>query len=304
MRLEKRKFALKKPFKNLFSLYYDKAKEKKITLKIKFGKDLPRFFVGDVIRIQQVATNFLSNAIKFTPKGGKILISLTYDLISDELIFSVKDNGVGIDKKNLTKIFDSFTQEDSSTTRKFGGTGLGLSISQSLVSAMGGCISVDSRVGKGSTFSFALPIIEADKEEEEEVVVPKKIESEKSLESKKVLLVEDNKTNQMLMNILLEDLDIEVEIAENGLEAIEKFTNNSYDLILMDENMPKMNGLEATKIILDKEEKEQLPHTPIIALTANALTTDRARFLNAGMDEFISKPVDHDKFVEVLHRFL
>ena len=305
LELEKRKFAIKKPFKNLFSLYYDKAKEKEITLKIKFGKDLPRFFVGDVVRIQQVATNFLSNAIKFTPKGGKILISLTYDLISDELIFSVKDSGVGIDKKNLAKIFDSFTQEDSSTTRKFGGTGLGLSISQSLVSAMGGCISVESELGKGSKFSFTLPIVEADVEEIEEIA-PKKIEEEQeiSLDGKRVLLVEDNKTNQMLMSILLDDLDIEVEVAENGLEAVEKFTKGNYDLILMDENMPKMNGIEATKIILDLEEKEQRKHTPIIALTANALATDRARFLNAGMDEFVSKPIDHEKFIAVLEKFL
>jgi CheY-like chemotaxis protein len=256
-----------------------------------------------------VATNFLSNAIKFTPKGGDILISLTYDLISNELIFSVKDSGVGIDKKNLNKIFDSFTQEDSSTTRKYGGTGLGLSISQSLVSAMGGCISVESELGKGSVFKFTLPIIEADLEVLEdsrvqEIEVEEKEESSKSLEGKKVLLVEDNKTNQMLMNILLDDLDIEVEVAENGLEAVEKFTHNNYDLILMDENMPKMNGIEATNIILDLEENETRKHTPIIALTANALATDKARFLNAGMDEFISKPIDHDIFLSILQKFL
>lgn len=305
MHLERRKFALKKPFKNLFSLYYDKAREKGINFKIQFGKDLPRFFVGDVVRIQQVATNFLSNAIKFTPRGGEILISLTYDLLANELVFSVKDSGVGIEQKNLTKIFDSFTQEDSSTTRKFGGTGLGLSISQSLINAMGGCITVESELKEGSKFSFRLPIVEED-------IEPKELDSvevfnetdEKSLKDKKVLLVEDNKTNQMLMNILLEDLDIIVEIAENGLEAVEKFKIDKYDLILMDENMPKMNGIEATKIILDLEEKEKRQHTPIIALTANALSTDRARFLNAGMDEFISKPIDHEKFLAILHKFL
>ncbi|MEA2100817.1 MAG: FIST N-terminal domain-containing protein [Campylobacterota bacterium] len=303
MILERRKFATKKPFKEVSQLFYEKAKEDGIDLKITFDPNLPRFFVGDIVRIKQVASNFLSNAIKFTPKGGKILISLEFDTSINELKFSVKDSGIGIDEKNLNKIFESFTQEDSTTTRKFGGTGLGLSISTALINSMDGKITVDSVLDEGSTFSFLLPILEAENLGDYKEIPLDKIDLNMPLKGN-VLLVEDNKTNQMLMKILLDELELDVEIAENGLEAVKMFKENRYDLILMDENMPKMNGIEATKIILDLEEESGVEHTPIIALTANALATDRAKFLGAGMDEFVSKPVDHDNFVRVLHSFL
>ena len=303
MLLERRKFATKKPFKELAHLFYDQAKENGIELKISFSEELPRFFIGDIVRIKQVAANFLSNAIKFTPKGGVILISVAYDTQKYELIFSVKDSGVGIGEKNLKKIFESFTQEDSTTTRKYGGTGLGLSISKALIDSMEGSIRVDSILNEGSTFSFVLPLLEAEDLDNIEDIAIVKIDLDKPLEGK-VLLVEDNKTNQMLMNILLEDLELDVDLAENGLEAVELFKKNKYDIILMDENMPKMSGLEATKIILDLEEENGVKHTPIVALTANALATDRAKFLGAGMDEFVSKPIDHEIFVRVLHAFL
>lgn len=256
-----------------------------------------------MVRIKQISANFLSNAIKFTHTGGEILISLTFDTHKNELCFSVKDNGVGIDSKNLKKIFKAFTQEDSTTTRKFGGTGLGLSISSALIESMNGYIKVESELNQGSTFSFFLPKLEIENKKYNDDLPLKKIDLTIPLTGN-VLLVEDNKTNQMLMNIILDDLSLDVDIAENGLEAVEMFKKNKYDLILMDENMPKMSGIEATEIILDFEEKNNLKHIPIIALTANALATDRARFLNAGMDEFISKPVDHNNFVRVLHKFL
>jgi signal transduction histidine kinase/ActR/RegA family two-component response regulator len=303
MILERRKFATKKPFKEISNLFYEKAKEDGVELKIHFSPDLPRFFVGDIVRIKQVAANFLSNAIKFTKKNGVVTISVSYDHSKAELNASVRDTGVGIDKKNLEKIFESFTQEDNTTTRKFGGTGLGLSISKALISSMEGRITVKSELGVGSEFSFILPTLEAESQDVEGEEELKKIDLSKKLD-KKVLLVEDNKTNQMLMNIVLGDLDLEVDLAENGVEAIEKFKQNRYDIILMDENMPKMGGIEATKIILDIEAQDNLKHTPIVALTANALATDRARFLDAGMDEFVSKPIDHESFVRVLHSFL
>ena len=303
MLLERRKFATKKPFKEVSQLFYEQAKENGIDLKIHFSSELPRFFVGDIVRIKQVAGNFLSNAIKFTQKGGEIDIYIDFDTSINELIFRVKDNGVGIDEKNIKKIFESFTQEDSTTTRKFGGTGLGLSISKALIDSMNGKISVTSVLNEGSTFSFFLPILEPDTNENSNNIPIEKIDLNKQLDGK-ILLVEDNKTNQMLINILLDDLGLDVEIAENGLEAVEKFETTKYDLILMDENMPKMSGIEATTIILDLEKKNSIKHTPIIALTANALATDRAKFLGAGMDEFISKPIDHETFVRALHSFL
>ena len=303
MILERRKFATKKPFKEVSNLFFEKAKENGINLKIHFDAELPRFFVGDIVRIKQVAANFLSNAIKFTPKGGEILASACFDTEKNRLKFSVKDSGVGIDEKNLKKIFESFTQEDSTTTRKFGGTGLGLSISKALISSMEGYISVESVLDEGSTFSFFIPMIEAENLDHIEDISLGKIDLNKPLDAK-VLLVEDNKTNQMLMNIILRDIELDVDLAENGLEAVEMFQKNKYDIILMDENMPKMSGVEATHAILDIEEEKGLEHTPIIALTANALATDRARFLNAGMDEFVSKPIDHEVFIRVLHSFL
>lgn len=303
MILERRKFATKKPFKEVLQLFYEKAVESGIDLKIHFGENLPEFFIGDIVRIKQVTANLLSNAIKFTDKGGEISIRLEFDTLKAELSLSVKDNGVGIDAKNMKKIFQSFTQEDSSTTRKFGGTGLGLSISQALVEAMQGEITVTSELDKGSIFRFVLPLLEAEVSGLNEEVACGEINLLQTLNGN-ILLVEDNKTNQMLMNVLLGDLGLEVDLAENGLEAVEKFKENKYDLILMDENMPKMSGIEATKIILDLENAKGVKHTPIIALTANALATDRERFLAAGMDEFVSKPIDHEVFIRILHSYL
>jgi len=303
MLLEKKKFALKKPFKDIAQLFEGQAKEKGVELEVIFDHSLPRFFVGDMIRIKQIASNFLSNALKFTDKGGKVIMNISYDTRNESLEFNVEDNGVGIDEKNLKKIFESFTQEDASTTRRFGGTGLGLSISKALVDSMHGKINVRSRLGEGSKFCFSLPSLNIDETEIEKPLFSEEVDISKPLEAK-VLLVEDNKTNQMLMNIILDDLGLDVDLAENGIEAVEAFENQKYDLILMDENMPKMNGIEATSKILDIEEAKGLKHTPIIALTANALSTDRARFLNAGMDEFVSKPIDHEYFLKVLHSFL
>ncbi len=303
MLLERRSFFTQKPFIDISKLFYEKAKEKGIELKISFSSQLPKLFVGDSIRIKQVVANFLNNAIKFTSKGGIISLEVDFDTLKQDLKLSIHDNGVGIEKKNLHKIFEAFTQEDSSTTRNFGGTGLGLSISKALIESMQGYITVDSILGEGSTFSFIIPSLESDFPDMDTEVSLIKIDLNQSLQGQ-ILLVEDNKTNQMLMNALLGNINLDVDVAENGLEAIDMFKKKKYDLILMDENMPKMNGIEATKIILEIEKERGVEHTPIIALTANALATDRAKFLRAGMDEFIPKPVDHELFIRVLHSFL
>ncbi len=303
MLLERRKFLTKEPFADVSKLFNEKAKEEGIKLKISYSRELPKYFVGDIVRIKQVVANFLNNAIKFTPQGGKINLVLNFDTLKKELKLSVHDTGVGIDKKNLQKIFEAFTQEDSSTTRKFGGTGLGLSISKALIKSMEGYITVTSVLGEGSTFSFILPTLKSNTPETKSAISLAKIDLDKSLQGQ-ILLVEDNKTNQLLMNILLGNIDLDVDMAENGIEAVEMFKKKKYDLILMDENMPKMNGIEATKIILQLEKENGVKHTPIVALTANALATDRARFLNAGMDEFITKPIEHELFIRILHSFL
>jgi CheY-like chemotaxis protein len=168
---------------------------------------------------------------------------------------------------------------------------------------MEGRILVESKLGEGSTFRFILPTLEADPSDLDEEIALGTIDFAKRLDGH-ILLVEDNKTNQMLMFALLEDLALEVDLAQNGIEAVEKFKEKKYDLILMDENMPQMGGIEATAIILEIERERRLEHTPIIALTANALATDRARFLEAGMDEFVAKPLDHEAFIRMLHSYL
>jgi signal transduction histidine kinase/ActR/RegA family two-component response regulator len=303
MTFEKRKFATKKPFKEVGLLFYERAKEKGIDLRFVFDDNLPRFFVGDIVRVKQVASNFLSNAIKFTNSGGSITMTTAYDKQRDLLIFCVKDSGVGIDKKNLDKIFEAFTQEDSSTTRKFGGTGLGLSISATLIKSMNGTIDVQSELGEGSEFCFYLPMGDVEDEDDNSKEALAKVYLNNKLEGR-VLLVEDNETNQILVGLLLQKVGLKAELANNGLEALELIKKNKYDLILMDENMPKMNGIEATKAIRKLEKENAQEYTPVVALTANALSSDRERFLDAGMDDFIPKPIENEIFVRTLHKFL
>jgi len=279
------------------------ASKKNITLNYTVESNIPQYLEGDILRIKQIITNLLSNAIKFTSENGEINFLVSYS--DATLHVSVKDNGIGIKEEALTNIFQKFTQADSSTTRKFGGTGLGLSISQYLVELFGGKFEVKSIYGKGSNFSFTIPLVEAktslnedeDEDENEE-------KSEATDLSGKILLVEDNKTNQMLMQIILQELHLDVTLANDGVEAVEKFKEGSFDLILMDENMPNMNGIEATKIILELQSKNEFRNTPIIALTADAVDGAKEKYLQAGMQEYLTKPLDEDKLLKVLQRYL
>jgi len=290
--IDKIDFDTRKEFEIITHLFDAKCSEKDITLHLNFDQTLPHYLHSDPLRIKQVISNLLSNAIKFTDSGKSIFISIAH---SDSLLtISVEDEGKGIAKNKLNHIFTAFGQEDSSTTRNYGGTGLGLSISQNLVDLLGGSIQVQSELNKGSTFSFSIP---AEIAQAPHVPV---IEKEGDPLNGTVLLVEDNKTNQLLMKITLLELKLQYDIANDGLEAIEFFKKNQYDAILMDENMPNMGGIEATSHILDIEKEEQRKHTPIVALTANALKGDRERFLNAGMDEYRSKPLSPEDLYEVL----
>jgi len=285
-----------KEFSLTRKLFQAKFKEKNIKFYPSY-LDMPPSLNGDVLRIKQVINNLLSNAIKFTDKNKIVYLDITYR--DANLYVKVRDEGIGISQLYQEKIFEAFTQEDSSTTRKYGGTGLGLTISYNLVKAMGGELKVKSVLGKGSEFYFSLPLL-AGKEIKEIV----SIEENTLFKNKKILLVEDNKANQMFMKVVLKKLSLEFDIANDGLEAIDKFKNSSYDAILMDENMPNMNGIEATQQIIKIEKEKELKHTPIIALTANALKGDRDRFLSSGMDEYLSKPLNKKKLLEVLGKFL
>jgi len=297
LEIDKIDFDPKTEFETIIHLFLAKCKEKNITLSLILDKSLPKSIHSDPLRIKQVISNLLSNAIKFTDKGKKITISIDY---KDGLLnVSVKDEGKGIAKEKLSHIFESFSQEDSSTTRKYGGTGLGLTISYELVKILGGELKVKSAIGVGSEFYFSIEVSEG------KIVKENKETIENiTFKNKKVLLAEDVKTNQMFMTIILEGLQFKVDVADDGIEAVEAFKKNHYDLILMDENMPNLNGREATRQILEIEAENNLPHTPIIALTANAIKGDRIRFLNAGMDEYLTKPIDQNHFIHLLQKIL
>ena len=256
----------------------------------------PKYLYGDPLRIKQVVNNLLSNAIKFTPENKNIYLKVSYE--DETLSISLRDEGIGIDEKFQEKIFESFTQADSSTTREYGGTGLGLSISHNLINLMSGELKVKSELGKGSEFYFSIPI----KKGQEEIATPAATDN-LDFSNLKILLVEDNKANQLFMKVLFKKINIEYDVANDGLEAIEMFKNNAYYLILMDENMPNMNGIKATQEIRRLEGEQNLKHTPIVALTANALKGDREKFLAAGMDEYLTKPLDKKTLDNVLNQF-
>jgi CheY-like chemotaxis protein/two-component sensor histidine kinase len=290
-------FDVKEEFDITKKLFQAKADEKDINLQVTY-KDVPKYLKSDILRIKQIVNNLLSNAIKFTPKDKNITLSVEYK--NDHLLVAVRDEGVGIKKDKLQSIFEAFSQEEASTSRKYGGTGLGLSISSRLVQLLGGELKVKSKLGEGSVFYFTIPVEigeEIQKESEEDL-------SGDVFKGKKILLVEDIKTNQQIMKILIEKVGMSIDIANDGLEAIEMFTKGKYDCVLMDENMPNMNGLEATHEIITYEKDNKLEHTPIIALTGNAVDGDRERLMAAGMDEYLNKPIDKEKLYKQIASFV
>lgn len=282
-------FNLKYSCEKTMETLWFKAKGKDIVLEHNFDENISEVLIGDPTRINQVIINLISNAIKFTEKG---FVRLNCDLIEktdkfNRIRFEVVDSGIGIAKDKLEKIFESFSQEDDSTTRKFGGTGLGLSISRQLVELFNGRLDVSSVKGEGTSFYFTIELPVGTKEiigkSDEVLSLPV------SVEGKKVLLVEDNEINQFLASTILKKWKMNVEVANNGLIALNMLKEEEYDIILMDIQMPVMGGLEAAREIRNKLKLE----TPIIALTANAIKGDDDKCLEVGMDDYVSKPFDH-----------
>ena len=292
--IEQIEFAPKKELCGTVELFRLKAIEKEINLAVDGFDMLPKVLHGDVLRVKQILSNLLSNAIKFTDKKGEIKCSIRHE--EGRLYIDVEDNGIGIPEEKQEKIFESFTQADDSTVRKYGGTGLGLAVSKNLAKLLDGDLKVESQEDVGSTFSLTIACALGQEEEQEE-----KVSMEKSNNiAGHVLVVEDNKANQMFVGIVLRNAGLTFDTAVNGLEAIERFKNGKYDVILMDENMPKLNGIGATKEILAIEEEKGVEHTPIIALTANALVGDRQIFMDAGMDEYLTKPIEPKQLIKVI----
>ncbi|MBK6976606.1 MAG: response regulator [Cytophagaceae bacterium] len=291
-------FNLKKILSNIVDSNQFRAEEKGLGLFLKFDDraDLP--LVGDPVRISQILLNLISNAIKFTEKGHiqietRLITRMRNAMVLD---ISVTDTGKGISPDKIDKVFDSFTQEDSSISRKYGGTGLGLSISKELVALMGGDLKVKSQLGTGSTFNFVLgfQISESVLEEQETDQ-----SAEKKLAGKQILLVEDNPMNQFFARKWLEGWGIYVEIAENGKIGLEKSNSKYYDAILMDIQMPEMDGFTATKLI--RAENKSIP---IIALTALTVEEEVAKFKNFGMNDYILKPFEPQNLLKILLKHL
>jgi hypothetical protein len=280
-----------------------RADEKGIDLISEVIDNVPRFVMGDPSRIRQVLVNLVGNAIKFTDTGR---ITLTTDLMQQQqghaiIHFAVSDTGIGIAQDKHELIFDAFSQEDTSTTRKYGGTGLGLSICRRLVELMGGQMWLHSQLGEGSTFHFSVEL----QLTEQSVSAPGQPISRHSLREARlrlnILLVEDHPTNQKLALGLLEKWGHLATLAQNGQEAIDILDRQSFDVVLMDMQMPVMGGIDATKRIRAREAALHLPRTPIIAMTAAAMQDDRDACLAAGMDDYVSKPIKVGELQEKLH---
>jgi signal transduction histidine kinase/CheY-like chemotaxis protein len=286
-------------------LFEASAAEKSIELFTNVDKNLPDCLNGDLTRIKQIMFNFLSNAIKFSSEGKKIFIDVKYE--NGLLSISVQDEGIGISDEAQKKIFDPFEQADGATAKKYGGTGLGLSISSKLAKLMGGEITLSSALRVGSKFTLLLPIKICDISAKITSDTDKEYSDEDFDYSKlygHVLVAEDNKMNQTLMKILLEEYNLGCTIASDGLEALEMFKSSKFELVLMDDSMPNMTGIEALKKIRDYEKENSLAATPIVALTANVMEDDKMKFFEAGADDFIAKPIDILEFNRVLERFL
>jgi signal transduction histidine kinase/CheY-like chemotaxis protein len=287
MTFERKPFKLAASLSAMLYLFDTKIQEKNLVLIKEYDDRIPDVLVGDAVRLHQIILNLMSNAIKFTTKG-RITVSavlLKEDAQNVTIEFAVKDTGIGITDDKMTKIFDNFQQASSETARLFGGTGLGLAIVKQLVEAQGGKVSVTSKITEGSRFSFTLTFLKTDDTAE---FHPELIELNTDHKNIKILVVEDMKLNQLLMQTILDDFGFAHDMADNGLIAVEKLKNNDYDIILMDLQMPEMNGFEATEYI-----RNTLKLTvPIIALTADVTTVDVAKCKTVGMNDYVSKPLD------------
>ena len=281
-----------------------KAREKGLSLKWGIDADVPPHIAGDPVRVRQVLLNLLSNAVKFTARGE---VELRVERQNgapgapDLLRFAVRDTGIGITPEAQLHIFDAFSQADTSITRKFGGTGLGLSISHHLVKLMGGEIRLQSTPNHGSTFSFTLPCRPTEAPPRPARRAPRTAPA--TAEGLPVLLVEDNRINQRLAGKLLGDRGYQVTLADNGQRALDAFARSRFGIVLMDMQMPEMDGLEATRRIRAHEAAAGLPRTPIVAMTANAMQGDRERCLEAGMDDYLSKPINADELYRQMERW-
>ncbi len=329
--IENRSFDIRKMVKDVEARFSILAKEKGLETRIQIAPEVPLNLVGDPMRLQQVISNLLGNAIKYTEKG---CVSINISLVEENesfcrIKFEVKDTGIGISKQDLDKIFEIFTQVDSSFTRRYGGTGLGLSIAKAMIEMMEGDIRVQSTLGEGTSFVFNVKLqrdnieIKDDSEELDNIELDtnKNSREEVSCESSDVsivgnegciggrnneeviwvLIVEDNIINSKILEKFLKSKNYNYDVCVNGLEAVKSYKEKRYDIILMDCQMPVMNGYEATVEIRNLEKGKEL-RIPIVAVTAYAMKGDEKKAIEAGMDYYLSKPVDFDKLENIIKK--
>jgi CheY-like chemotaxis protein/anti-sigma regulatory factor (Ser/Thr protein kinase) len=279
------------------------AAEKHLRLTVSIDPSTPPTILGDVVRIRQILVNLLGNAVKFTERG-EVSISVSARLAEEGrhvISFVVRDTGPGIPEEHQARIFDSFNQVDASISRKYGGTGLGLSISKSLAEQMGGAMALESEVGVGSTFRFTIRALAVERDSAPPARATGLAEIRTSdIPQMRLMVVDDNAVNRKLLSMTLQRLGIRAALATNGAEALESLSRSAYDVILMDVQMPVMDGLEATRRIRRSYPAGAQPR--IVAMTAGAFPEDRAHCLEAGMDDYLSKPVNIDELVETLRR--
>ena len=301
LELERTAFSLGDLLSQVTEMVAVRANEKGLVLACEIARDVPSELVGDPTRLRQVLMNLLGNAVKFT-ESGKVALRVSTDpesALPGALRFTISDTGIGISGDKLAAVFERFTQADSSTTRSYGGSGLGLTISKSLVELMGGRIWVESEVAKGSVFSFVVPL-EIWSGPTPRALVPMDTATELALPALRILLVEDSTDNRTITMAYLQDTPYLVDMAENGAIACEKFAAGNYDLVLMDRQMPIMDGLAATRAIRRWELANDRPPTPIIALTAAALKGDREKCLAAGCTAYLTKPVKQEVLLQAI----
>jgi PAS domain S-box-containing protein len=292
-------FNLNETIRRTLSIFGEKAKQTNISLDIELMDDRGIMHLGDPHRLSQVLFNIVGNAMKFTQAG---YVRVTSNLSRGEndicfVSFSIEDTGVGMDIAYLTKVFEAFTQEDASITRKFGGSGLGLSIARSIVHIMGGTIEIESEKGKGTRVNFRIPMRISNEKTKQDIV--EMTDLQKSLKGLRILAVEDNELNRMVLQVILKKCEVVVTIAHNGQEAIKLIQEQEFDLVLMDVQMPIVDGLEATKYI-----REELKlSTPIIGLSANAMREEVEICKQAGMNDYLVKPYSERVLVEVMKKW-
>jgi CheY-like chemotaxis protein len=303
--LEMAECSLSELLDDLRNLMQVRAAAKHIQFEIVSSPTLPKTIRTDGLRLQQCLVNLVGNAIKFTDQGYvHLIVSYHREHSTSQLRFDVKDTGIGIPPEKQQVIFEPFTQADNSTTRKYGGTGLGLTITSQLVKMLGGTLDVKSEMGKGSVFTILMPLPVETAAASQTVNLVQEITDAESHDSSaklggSILVAEDNPANQQLIQILLNKMGLAVTLADNGQSAVEAATTTAYDLILMDMQMPVMNGYDAARTL-----RHRSIGTPIIALTANAMQGDMQKCIEYGCNDYLPKPVDKAKLVSILGKYL